>query len=189
MMMSLMVESLMTWWFVRYISDHVAWICALLRLIVWCSCLSCLSFPDVQLIVAHEILGQALQWTSIPLKEIRNTLSHHTKETWVKYWSDICATSLKHRLNVPIHTRIIIIFNLLNSTPSHLLLQSEFWEAISYQSPVCVCLLMINLFSLLQRTAPSSNVSVTIIQPTLFNVILNFEFCLGRSSCMGYENS
>lgn len=155
----------------------MAWICALLKLIVLCSCLSCLSFPDVQLIAAHEILGQALQWTSIPLKEIRNTLSHHTKETWVKYWSDTCATLLKHRLTVPSYTcQNEIIINLLNSTRSPLLLQSEFWEAISYQSPVCVCLLMINLFSLLQRTALSSNVSMTIYNYSTHLVYMSYMY-------------
>ena len=48
---------------------------------------------------------------------------------------------------------------LFNSTHSPLLLRSEFWEVISYQSHVSVCHLMTDLFSLLQKTAPSSNVS------------------------------
>ena len=123
----------------RQISDHVAWICALLKLVVLCSCLSCLSFPDVQLIAAHEILGQALQWTSIPLKEIRNTLSHHTKETWVKYWSDTCATSLKHRLNVPIHARmkLLSIYSTVHPALSCCDQSSERPSAISHLS-VCV---------------------------------------------------
>ena len=71
---------------------------------------------------------------------------------------------------------------LFNSTHSHLQLPSEFWEDINCLSRVSVCRLMTNLSSLVQKTAPSSNVT------TWYFFFLQYAFIhLGREKQCGVK--